>query len=69
MAVEFISAINVNSSNEVNGLADSSIDVAHLRRYSRILEDGGFDYTLVPYGSAGHDPSPSPPRSPSTPST
>ncbi|MWV49601.1 LLM class flavin-dependent oxidoreductase [Rathayibacter sp. VKM Ac-2803] len=56
MAVEFISAINVNRSNEVNGLADSSIDVAHLRRYSRILEDGGFDYTLVPYGSAGHDP-------------
>ncbi|QHC66411.1 LLM class flavin-dependent oxidoreductase [Rathayibacter sp. VKM Ac-2759] len=56
MAVEFISAINVNSSNEVNGLARSAIDVAHLRRYSRILEDGGFDYTLVPYGSAGHDP-------------
>ncbi|KQQ01552.1 MULTISPECIES: LLM class flavin-dependent oxidoreductase [unclassified Rathayibacter] len=56
MAVEFISAINVNSSNEVNGLTQAGIDVAHLRRYSRILEDGGFDYTLVPYGSAGHDP-------------
>ncbi|PPI21689.1 alkanesulfonate monooxygenase [Rathayibacter sp. AY1B1] len=56
MAVEFISAINVNSSNEVNGLTQPGIDVAYLRRYSRILEDGGFDYTLVPYGSAGHDP-------------
>ncbi|NQX17628.1 LLM class flavin-dependent oxidoreductase [Rathayibacter sp. VKM Ac-2857] len=56
MTVEFISAINVNHSNEVNGLADPAIDVAYLRRYSRILEDGGFDYTLVPYGSAGHDP-------------
>ncbi|KQQ18372.1 alkanesulfonate monooxygenase [Rathayibacter sp. Leaf299] len=56
MVVEFISAINVNRSNEVNGLAESAVDVAHLRRYSRILEEGGFDYTLVPYGSAGHDP-------------
>ncbi|NQX10752.1 LLM class flavin-dependent oxidoreductase [Microbacteriaceae bacterium VKM Ac-2855] len=56
MTVEFISAINVNAANEINGLTDPKIDVAHLKRYSRILEDGGFDYTLVPYGSAGHDP-------------
>ncbi|NQX29927.1 LLM class flavin-dependent oxidoreductase [Microbacteriaceae bacterium VKM Ac-2854] len=56
MTVEFISAINVNAANEINGLTDPTIDVAHLKRYSRILEDGGFDYTLVPYGSAGHDP-------------
>jgi len=56
VVVEFISAINVNRSNEVNGLTESAVDVAHLRRYSRILEEGGFDYTLVPYGSAGHDP-------------
>lgn len=56
MTVEFISAINVNAANEINGLTDPKIDVAHLKRYSRILEDGGFDYTLVPYGSGGHDP-------------
>ncbi|GIG28524.1 LLM class flavin-dependent oxidoreductase [Cellulomonas marina] len=56
MPVEFISAINVNPSNEVNGLSDPAIDVAYLRRYARVLEDGGFDYSLVPYGSAGHDP-------------
>jgi alkanesulfonate monooxygenase len=56
MTVEFISAINVNSSNEINRLGRTEIDVAYLKRYSRILEDGGFDYTLVPYGSSFHDP-------------
>lgn len=56
MPVEFISAINVNPANEVNGRRDSAIDVDYLRRYARILEEGGFDYSLVPYGSAGHDP-------------
>src|SRR4051812_37404026 len=56
MPVEFISAINVNASNEVNGRADPAVDVGYLRRYSRILEDGGFDYTLVPYNSTFHDP-------------
>lgn len=56
MPVEFISAINVNPANEVNGLRESAIDPAYLRRYARILEEGGFDYSLVPYGSAGHDP-------------
>jgi alkanesulfonate monooxygenase len=56
MTVEFISAINVNSSNEINHRREAGIDVAYLKRYSRILEDGGFDYTLVPYGSSFHDP-------------
>ncbi|MGN6125749.1 MAG: LLM class flavin-dependent oxidoreductase [Humibacter sp.] len=56
MAVEFISAINVNPSNEVNGLRQAAIDVDYLKKYARALEDGGFDYTLVPYGSPAHDP-------------
>jgi alkanesulfonate monooxygenase len=56
MPVEFISAVNVNPSNELNGLRDPAIDVAYLRKYARVLEDGGFDYSLVPYGSSGHDP-------------
>lgn len=56
MPVEFISAINVNPANEVNGRRDSAIDPTYLRRYARILEEGGFDYSLVPYGSSGHDP-------------
>ncbi|GAB3239366.1 LLM class flavin-dependent oxidoreductase [Kineosporia babensis] len=56
MSVEFISAINVNPANEINRLGRFDIDVPYLKRYSRLLEDGGFDYTLVPYGSPGHDP-------------
>lgn len=56
MPVEFISAINVNPSNEINRLPTTDIDVPYLKRYSRVLEDAGFDYTLVPYGSGGHDP-------------
>lgn len=56
MSVEFISAINVNPSNEVNGLFDTRIDVKYLHRYARTLEDGGFDYSLAPYGSSFHDP-------------
>lgn len=56
MTVEFISAINVNPANEVNGLRDPFLDIDYVRRYARILEDGGFDYSLVPYGSPGHDP-------------
>jgi alkanesulfonate monooxygenase len=56
MTVEFISAINVNPSNEINRLGQFDIDLPYLKRYSRVLEDAGFDYTLVPYGSFGHDP-------------
>jgi alkanesulfonate monooxygenase len=56
MTVEFISAINVNPSNEINRLGRFAIDLPYLKRYARVLEDAGFDYTLVPYGSFGHDP-------------
>jgi alkanesulfonate monooxygenase len=56
MTVEFISAINVNPANELNRLRLTAIDVPYLERYARILEDGGFDYTLVGYSSGGHDP-------------
>ena len=56
MAVEFISAINVNASNEYNRLGRPEIDPAFFRRYVNALEDAQFDYTLVPYASAFHDP-------------
>ena len=56
MSVEFISAINVNPANELNRLGLAAIDVPYLERYARTLEDGGFDYTLVGYSSAMHDP-------------
>ena len=56
MVVEFISAINVNASNELNRLGQSAVDPAFFRRYVRALEAAEFDYTLVPYASSFHDP-------------
>lgn len=56
MPVEFISAINVNPSNELNRLGRTAVDPAFFRRYVRELEAAGFDYTLVPYASSYHDP-------------
>ncbi|PWJ48309.1 alkanesulfonate monooxygenase [Quadrisphaera granulorum] len=56
MTVEFISAINVNPANEINGSTDTRIDPKYLARYARTLEEAGFDYTLVPYGSPSYDP-------------
>lgn len=55
MPVQFISAINVNSSNELNKLGKVAIDVPFFRRYVNALEDAAFDYTLVPYTSSYHD--------------
>lgn len=56
MSVEFISVTNVNASNELNPLPTKDLDLDFFRRYARTLDDYGFDYTLLPYGSAGHDP-------------
>jgi len=56
MTVEFISAINVNPGNELNGFASAAIDHPYFVKYAHTLEEGGFDYTLVPYFSGGHDP-------------
>ncbi len=56
MAVEFISAINVNASTELNRLGRADIDPAFFRRYVNALEDAAFDYALVPYASSFHDP-------------
>jgi alkanesulfonate monooxygenase len=53
--VEFISQIHTNPSTELVPTGARGIDVAYLRRYVRALEDAGFDYTLVPYGSSGAD--------------
>jgi alkanesulfonate monooxygenase len=56
MTVEFISAINVREGDELNPRwGGRPLDPAYLKRYARTLEDAGFDYTLVPYGSAGAD--------------
>jgi alkanesulfonate monooxygenase len=56
MTVEFISAINVREGDELNPRwGGRPVDPAYLKRYARTLEDAGFDYTLVPYGSASAD--------------
>jgi alkanesulfonate monooxygenase len=56
MPVEFISAVNVNPSNEINRLGRADVDLPFFRRYVNALEDAGFDYTLCAYASAFQDP-------------
>ncbi|RRQ29420.1 LLM class flavin-dependent oxidoreductase [Rhodococcus sp. Eu-32] len=56
MPVEFISASYVNDSTELNPTSSKGIDPKFLVRYARALDDAGFDYTLLPYGSSGWDP-------------
>ena len=56
MPVEFISLINVWESSELRPRPGGAPDTAYIKRYARALEDGGFDYTLVAYHSAGYDP-------------
>lgn len=55
MTVEFISAVNVNPSNELNRLGRADIDLEFFRRYVNALEDAEFDYTLCAYASAFQD--------------
>jgi alkanesulfonate monooxygenase len=55
MAVEFISAVNVNPSNELNRLGRADIDLPFFKRYVNALEDAGFDYTLCAYASSFQD--------------
>ncbi|WP_216898105.1 LLM class flavin-dependent oxidoreductase [Nocardia alni] len=49
--VEFISLTHTNASTELAPVSGRGIDLAYVRRYVRALEDGGFDLTLLPYGS------------------
>lgn len=53
--VEFISLSHLNPSTELEPIPTRGIDLAYLRRYVSALEDGGYDYTLLPYGSASAD--------------
>jgi alkanesulfonate monooxygenase len=55
MAVEFISAVNVNPGNELNRLGRTDIDLPFFTRYVNALEDAGFDYTLCAYASSFQD--------------
>jgi alkanesulfonate monooxygenase len=48
---EFINLSHLNPSTELNPIPGRGIDLAYLRRCVRALEDGGYDYTLLPYGA------------------
>ncbi|WP_103382035.1 LLM class flavin-dependent oxidoreductase [Pseudonocardia dioxanivorans] len=53
--VEFISQSHLNPSTELNPVPTRGIDPAFFRTYVRTLEEAGYDYTLLPYGSGGPD--------------
>lgn len=56
MPTEFISVTFANGSNELAPTPGAPVDPEFLVRYARVLDDYGFNYTLVPYGSGGFDP-------------
>ncbi|MFI5911911.1 LLM class flavin-dependent oxidoreductase [Dactylosporangium sp. NPDC051541] len=53
--VEFISLSHLNPSTELNPVPGRGIDLPFFRTYVRALEDAGYDYTLLPYGSGSAD--------------
>lgn len=56
MSVEFVSISFSNASNELHPIPGAPIDPDFLVRYSRTLDDYGFEYTLIPYSSGTFDP-------------
>lgn len=58
MTVEFVNAISTRrilAPGDLAGGFRRAIEPEWLRRYARTIDEFGFDYTLVPYGSAGFD--------------
>lgn len=53
--VEFISLSHLNPSTELAPVPSRGIDLPYFKKYVRALEDGGYDYTLLPYGSNSAD--------------
>jgi alkanesulfonate monooxygenase len=53
--VEFISLSHLNPSTELDPIPTRGIDLPYFRKYVRSLEDQGYDYTLLPYGSNSAD--------------
>ena len=49
--VEFISLTHLNPSTELLPVPSRGIDLKYFRKYVRSLEEGGYDYTLLPYGA------------------
>jgi alkanesulfonate monooxygenase len=55
MPVEFISATHISGDHRKVGAGFSGFDPDYTRRFVRALDDGGFDWTLVAYGSPSPD--------------
>jgi alkanesulfonate monooxygenase len=55
MPVEFISATHITSVPSASGHNISGFDPDYTRRFVRMIDDGGFDWTLVAYGSPAPD--------------
>ena len=53
--VGFISLSHLNPSTELNPIPSRGVDLKYFRKYVRSLEEGGYDYTLLPYGSNSAD--------------
>ncbi|CAJ2500660.1 Uu.00g035130.m01.CDS01 [Anthostomella pinea] len=56
MPTEFISVTHPNQSTEIAPIPNAGVDPAFLIRYARTLDEYGFNYTLIPYGSSSFDP-------------
>jgi alkanesulfonate monooxygenase len=55
MPVEFISATHITPIRSAGGHTIAGFDPEYTRRFVRMLDDGGFDWTLVAYGSPSPD--------------
>ncbi|KAI5474807.1 hypothetical protein MNV49_002384 [Pseudohyphozyma bogoriensis] len=56
MPTEFISLTPANGADELHPHADSGVNPEYIVRHSVVLDNYGFNYTLIPYGSNGPDP-------------
>jgi alkanesulfonate monooxygenase len=52
VTVEFVGMIGASYYSESSTPDGPAVDQAYLRKFARAYDDGGFDWTLVPYGSA-----------------
>ena len=55
MPVEFISATHISDDHRKVGTGFGGFDPEYTRRFVHALDDGGFDWTLVAYGSPSPD--------------
>jgi alkanesulfonate monooxygenase len=53
--VEFISLTHLNPSTELKPVPSRGVDLDYFRTYVAALEEAGYDYTLLPYGSGTAD--------------